>query len=56
MAVDPLFQYLEIYKKYETECKLSVRDYIAKQDKDEDESIDIIEIKKDIYKHFDEAN
>jgi hypothetical protein len=53
-ASDPLDSYLEIYKKYENECKLSVVDYIKSKDKDDDEAVDINDLKKDIYKHFEE--
>lgn len=33
---------------------MSVREYVKSKDKDEDEEVDIGELKKDIYKHFEE--
>ena len=52
--VEPLEEYLQIYKKYEKECNLDVNGYIEEKD-DEEEPPEVNDLKKDIYSHFKQA-
>lgn len=57
IAIDPLEEYLNIYKKYEKEYKLNVEEYVSKKDPKEEEGEEppeVAQIREDIYKHLEE--
>ena len=53
-AIYPLDDYLQIYKKYETEYKLNVEEYVKSQAGDDENPPEVDALRKDIYFHLSE--